>query len=174
VAVSDKSAKDDQNRSECADYVDAIERSVGNNRDSQGIGVIRLGRSAVGFVEEISGEDGKECPEFVATRHEINRIAGYWIDEHLEQDFYFFITQSTGSCEWRRSIFMRRRLDRLAEVLGEKSMTELWDDTVTRFRQRHTLSDEDWRIFRDGTEEERETWRQKNIPVWHAGLPDAQ
>src|SRR5664280_1563309 len=115
-------AKDDQNQSECSDYLDAIERSVGNNRDSQGIGVIRLGHSTVGYVEEISGEEGKECPEFVPTRHEIMRVARYWIDECLEYDFDYFITQCTGSSEWRRSVYMRRRLDRLSEILGEKSM----------------------------------------------------
>jgi hypothetical protein len=154
------SAKHDQNQSRCADYLDAIDRSAGNNRDSQGIGVIRIGRSAVGFVQEISGEEGQECPEFVVTRHELLQLAHFWMSERMNHDFDWFVCQCTGSPEWRRSVYVGRRLDRLTNVLGGRKMQQLWEECVARFRRERSLSEEDWRIFQSGTDAEQEAWRR--------------
>jgi hypothetical protein len=144
------------------DYLDRLEVSVGANRDTEGLGTMAMGPFIVGSVDAINGEGGREVPEFVATRHELKQLAAYWAEERLEQDFDWFLYQSSGSSEWRWSAFISRRLNRLAEVLGQEAMRVVQDDAIVSFRKRYPkITDEDWRVFTTGSEEEQEAWRNK-------------
>jgi hypothetical protein len=144
------------------DYLDRLEVSVGANRDTEGLGTMAVGPFIMGSVDAINGEGGREVPEFVATRHELKQLAAYWAEERLEQDFDWFLYQSSGSSEWRWSAFINRRLNRLAEVLGQEAMRVVQDDAIVSFRKRYPkITDEDWRVFTTGSEEEQEVWRNK-------------
>jgi hypothetical protein len=154
--------EDQQPQSGPRDYLDLLRGSVGTNRDTEGLGTIALGPSVIGRVDAINGEDGKEVPEFVATKHELKQLAGYLVEERIDHDFSWFADQSIGSSEWRWSVFIGRRLDRLTEVLGQEAMERVWDDAIVSFRKRHPkITDEDWRVFTNGSEEEQEAWRKK-------------
>lgn len=144
------------------DYVDQLQESVGTNRDTEGLGAMAVGPFIIGSVDAINGESGKEVPEFVSTRHELAQLAGYWAGERIEHDFDWFLYQSTGSSEWRWSAYINRRLNRLTEVLGPEAMRGVREDSIASFRERYPkVTDEDWRVFTEGTEEEQEAWRTK-------------
>jgi hypothetical protein len=156
------SRETEQSASTATDYIDRLHKSVGANRDTEGLGTMPAGPFIVGSVDAINGEDGKEVPEFVGTRHELKQLAGYWMGERIERDFDWFVFQSTGSSEWRWSEYISRRLDRLAEVLGPEAMRAVHGDAVAAFRKHHPkITDEDWHVFTAGSEEEQEAWRDK-------------
>lgn len=92
----------------------------------------------------------------------LRQLARYWYDERLVQSFWFYIYQSTDSFEWRWSVYINYRLDRLTQVLGMEVMQELQGDAAKSFRNRCTeITDEDWRVFTSGTEDEQQAWRVK-------------
>jgi len=138
-----------------SDYIDRL----GTNRDTKGMGAINVSRFIIGCGEPISGQDGNGVPAFVPTFHELRQLASYWMQERIEHDFDWFTYQQTGSSEWRWSIFIFRRLDRLAAILGDHMMHQVREDAIASFRKRYPkISDDDWRVFTSGTEEEREAW----------------
>lgn len=147
------------------DYFDRLEKSIGTNRDTKGLGIIgTAGRCTMGSVDAINGEDGKEVTEFVVTRHELKQLARYWAEVRIEHDYFYFVSTCSGSSQWRWNVYIDRRLDRLTKVLGHEEMQRVWDDAVESYRQCHPeITDENWRVFTSGTEEEREAWRKA---VW--------
>jgi hypothetical protein len=146
-----------------SDYLDRLEKSAGSNRDTDGLGTMATGPFVVGSVEAINGEDGKEAPEFVATRHELKQLAAHWWTERLDHDFDWFVYQQTGSSEWRWSVYISRRLNRLGQILNEEAMDKAFDDAAARWRKLYKIDDEDWRVFTEGTEEQQEDWREKKL-----------
>src|SRR5271169_6318771 len=110
-----------------SDYLDRLEKSAGSNRDTGGLGTMAAGPLVIGSVDAVNGENGKEAPEFLATRHELKQLAEYWAQERIEHDFDWFLYQSTGSSEWRWSVYISRRLNRLSEILGPEAMRGVWD-----------------------------------------------
>jgi hypothetical protein len=142
-------------------YFERLAVSRGTNRDSDGLGKMNVGPFIVGTVDAINADDGQESHDFVPTRHELKQLAGYWAEERLAHDHEWFVYQCTGSSEWRWSTFIDRRLNRLAEILGDDAMKEVWDKAIASYRRGCPgLTDEDWRIFTCGTDEEQEAWRQ--------------
>lgn len=160
--MSKKVSENQKPGSITTDYLDRLQKSVGSNRDADGLGTMAAGPFVVGGVEAINGEDGKELPEFVATKHELKQLAEYWALEGIEHDFDWFVYQSTGSSEWRWSVYIDRRLNRLSEILGPEEMQRAHKAAVASFRKRNAkITDEDWQIFTKGTEAEQEAWREK-------------
>jgi hypothetical protein len=161
-----------QQPSNAIDFIDRLEASVGTNRDTKGLGTMKVGPCTIGSVGPINGEDGKEVPDFVLTVHELKQLASYWMHERIDHDFDWFAYQQTGSSEWRWSVFISRRLNRLAEILGEDAMKQVRKDAVESYRKRYPkINDEDWRVFTSGTEQEQEAWRTK---LWKEMFPETQ
>lgn len=148
------------------EYFEALQKSVGSNRDTEGLGAMQMGPLIIGSVDAINGENGAEVPAFVITRHELKQLALYWMQERLDFDFDWFLYQSSGSSEWRWNAYIGRRLARLHDILGVHAMNRLWEEACMAFRKgRSQLTDQDWRIFQEGTEEEQEAWRSEHIKV---------
>jgi hypothetical protein len=145
------------------DYLDRLTESAGTNRDTEGLGTMAVGPLIIGSVDAINGEDGREIPEFVATRHELKRLADYWAKQRIEHNFDWFLYHSSGSSEWRWSTYIDHRLTRLTEVLGQEAMRRVQDDVIVSFRKRYPkITDEDWKGFTAGSDEEdQETLRKK-------------
>jgi hypothetical protein len=144
------------------EYLERLAASVGNNRDSNGLGNMNLGRFTVGSVGAINGDDGQEVADFVPTVHELKQLAVYWCEERIAHDFDWCVYQATGSSEWRWSAYIGRRLNRLSEILGDQAMEEVWKKSIASYRRRYPkVTDEDWHIFTTGTEEEQERWRNE-------------
>ncbi len=143
------------------DYLGALERSKGSNRDTEGLGAMAIAGGAliIGSVDAINGQDGKEV-EFPVTRHELRALAAHWWTERVDHDFEWFVYQQTGSSEWRWSAYIARRLDRLGQILGQEAMDKAFDDAAARWRKLYKIDDEEWRVFTKGTEEQQEVWRE--------------
>jgi hypothetical protein len=140
-----KTVNENQAGNSTTDYVDRLRKSVGGNRDTDGLGTMAAGPFVIGSVDAINGEDGKEVPELMATRHELKQLAEYWAQEGIE---------------WRWSAYIDRRLNRLSEILGPEAMRKIHNAAIASFRKhRPKLTDEDWRVFTEGTQEEQEAWR---------------
>jgi len=134
--------------------------------------IMNVGYCTIGSVGPINGEDGKEVPDFVLTLHELKQLALYWMHERIDHDFEWFAYQQSGSSEWRWSVFISRRLNRLAEVLGKEAMQQVGKDAVESYRKCYpSINDEDWRVFTTGTEQEQEAWRTK---LWTEMFPGTQ
>lgn len=147
-------------------YMERLSRTIGSNRHSDGLGIMAMGPLVVGRVDEVNGALRAEVLDFVPTLHEAKQLAIYWAGERLDADFDWFCHQCSGSSEWRWSAFINRRLDRLAEVIGSPVMKEAWAEAVASYRTRYPkISDGDWRIFMQGTEEEQQQWREVNLKI---------
>ena len=66
----------------------------------------------IGSHSEINGEDAQPSG-FVVARHELEQVARYWIWERFLNDFFCFISEMSGSYEWRLSLYSAERLTRL-------------------------------------------------------------
>jgi hypothetical protein len=116
--------------------------------------------------DRVAHDFQEEVPEFLVTRHELRQLASYWYDERLSQSFWFYICQSTDGFSWRWSFYINDRLDRLTQVLGTEVMRELRDDAVNSFRRRCTeITDEDWRVYTSGTEDEQQAYRERILQI---------
>jgi hypothetical protein len=146
------------------EYLDALSKSLGSNRDTEGLGAMAIagGGLIIGSVDAINGQDGEEM-EFPVTKHELRALAAHWWTERLDHDFDWFVYQQTGSSEWRWSVYITRRLNRLGQILGEEAMDKAFDDAAARWRKLYKIDDEDWRVFTEGTEEQQEAWREKKL-----------
>jgi len=157
-------AEESKQKSVAEDYLGALDRSKGSNRDTEGLGAMAIagGGLIIGSVHAINGQDGEEV-EFPVTRHELRALAAYWWTERIDRDFNWFVCQQTGSSEWRWSVYIARRLNRLGQILGDEAMDKAFDDAAARWRKLYKISDADWRVFAQGTDEEQEAWREKKL-----------
>jgi hypothetical protein len=107
-------------------------------------------------------QDDNEVPEYVPTRRELKQLAVYWAVEYIANRFWWFIHQQTGAAErWERNEALIH-INRMGEILGSEMMEIVWSDAEASFRKRGKgLTDEDWRVFAEGTEQEQEAWRDK-------------
>lgn len=156
--------EESKQKSVAEDYLDGLDRSKGSNRDTEGLGAMAIagGGLIIGSLDAINGKDGEEV-EFPITRHELRALAAYWWTERIDHDFDWFVYQQTGSSEWRWSAYIARRLNRLGQILGEEAMDKAFDDASARWRKLYKISDEDWKVFTQGTSEEKDAWREKLV-----------
>jgi hypothetical protein len=141
---------------EAIDYIDRLEATLGANRDTEGLGTMKVGPCVVGGIGAIYGEDGEEAPEFVPTIYELKQLASYWMEEEIDQEYVWFVFGTSGSREWRWNVFIARRLNRLAEILGKEAMQLIHKYALESYQKGHQIDDEEWRAFTTGTEEEQD------------------
>jgi len=123
-----------------------VDNKYNFSSDSKGLGGV--------YVAEVNGPEACKIPEFTPTKHELIQIAKYWYDQVFYNDFYFFTFAQTGSTEWRINMYAERRIDRVAEILSEEELNELLADVERGFKEKYKISDEDWNIFKNGSQEE--------------------
>ena len=129
--------------------------------DSEGLGAWgNKIAGTVGYVSEVNGSEAREVPEFVPTRHELIQIAKYWYLRQLDNDFYFFVFAQTGSSEWRENAYANRRINRIAEILPEQELNQAIEEVERDFKQ-DKISDADWDIFKNGTQEQWKSFQEK-------------
>lgn len=127
--------------------------------DSAGLGPLCVSPFTVGLVDIIAGKGGVEVAGFVATKDELLQLARYWATEILNLDFTYFLYQCTGSSEWRTSLFARRRLDRIADLIGTQEVSNAFNEAEQAFAR--TVERRAWRIFKSGSPEERERFQEE-------------
>ncbi len=106
----------------------------------------------IGHVSEVDGEDAKELPGFVPTRHELFVLVKYWMTQIIDYDFWLFCYEQTSSSERRRSAFGTRRIDRMEGFIGDDAVKRAVDEAHAEYGCKH--QSEAWRIYLHGTDEE--------------------
>jgi hypothetical protein len=104
-------------------------------------------------------QDDNEVPEYVPTRRELKRLAVFWALEYIAHEFWWYLYQQTGSAERQERKEALTHLNRMGEILASEMMELVWSDAEASFRK--GLTDEDWRVFTSGTEDEQQAWREK-------------
>ena len=100
------------------------------NQDNESLHAWGTHRFIVGYVEKVNGSGAEEIPDFVPTRHELLVLAKYWTQERLEQEFWCFCTQSSGSTEWRLLTYARLRIERIADLIAEEEVDCAINDAI--------------------------------------------
>jgi hypothetical protein len=113
----------------------------------------------VGYISEVNGPDSAEVPDFVPTRHELIQLVKYWATLDLEDRFYFFLYDQASSSECRRMAFARRRISRIATVLGEGEVQKAVEEAEQEFGKK--ADPRAWAIFKDGTPEEQDAFQDE-------------
>ena len=108
----------------------------------------------IGFEEEIHGEMGLECEAYKPTRYELTVVAEHWFKEVADIWVWWFYFDVAGGPEGRLEPYARMRIERIADVLGAEVLDEI-SERVWK-EQRDRMGEEDWRVFRNGTPEERD------------------
>jgi len=127
--------------------------------DSEGLGSHGNGRITIGYASEVNGPDSGEVQDFVPTRHELIQLVKYWATLDLDQQFYFFLYTQTGSGERRRREFARRRISRIAAILGAEEVRKAIDEAEQEYGK--TIDPRAWSIFMDGTPEDRDAFQDE-------------
>lgn len=127
--------------------------------DSDGLGFWGNEAFTVGYVEEVNGPDSVEMPEFVPTRYELLQLGKYWVTLALDLQFDFFLYAQTGSSEWRREVFAKRRVGRIAKILGREQVDKLIDQVYEEYGKKQDARA--WAIFMTGTPEEQEAFQDE-------------
>jgi hypothetical protein len=127
--------------------------------DSEGLGYWGNEKIIVGYVSEVNGPDSAEIPDFVPTRHELIQLVKYWATLDIEDLFFFFLYGQTCSSERRRVAFARRRICRIATILGEEEVRKAVEEAENEFSK--TIDPRAWSIFKNGTPAEQEAFQNE-------------
>jgi hypothetical protein len=121
-------------------------------------------------INEVNGSEACEVPQFVPTKHELIQIAKYWFQRLLNIQLWFFATGQSGSSEWREDFYAALRIDRIAEIVPEQELNQAIEEVDRDFKQDKKISDEDWNIFKNGTQEQ---WKSFQDKLWREGKGSA-
>ena len=99
--------------------------------------------------------------EFVPTKHELIQIAKYWFQRQLNIQLWFFATGQSGSSECREDFYAALRIHRIAEIVPEQELNQAIEEVERDFKQDKKISDDDWDIFKNGTEEQWNSYQEK-------------
>ena len=86
----------------------------------------------IGYVEYVNGSGAEPIEGFVATRHELELIARYWIHLAMEHDASVYVYEQTCSSGSREANYAWRRVSRLAAAIGEEFIKRLCSEEAQR------------------------------------------
>jgi hypothetical protein len=127
--------------------------------DSEGLGFRANQGFTVGYVDEVNGPNSVEMPEFVPTPYELIQLAKYWATIVIDLRFDYFLYTQTGSSEYRRSVFAKRRIARIAEILGQEEVNKMIDQAYEEYGKNQNARA--WSTFLNGTPEEQEAFQDE-------------
>lgn len=102
----------------------------------------------IGYVDEVNGEGAAELSAFNPTRHELLRLADYWERVALDLEYFWFETGQVGSDDARRRSFARRRVARIATVIGAEPVDSVIEAVWDEFGK--SCDPEHWNLFLHG------------------------
>ena len=106
-------------------------------------------RLRIMYFDEVNLRARLETFEFVSKNSELIEILRYWSREFLSYDLDVTCTVAQGS-QWRILFFASRRIDRRADK-----------EVRRRFREAFKIDDELWKIYLNGTPEQRKYYRER-------------
>ena len=122
---------------------------VVNNADNEDLKPIVGERLIIGAVPEVNGDEALEIPEFTPTRHELLELVKSWTREATETSFFCWVNRQSGSTEIRLIRFASRRVDRIAELIGDDEVNQAVDTVIATIGEEHG-NDEYWTTFQAG------------------------
>ncbi len=72
-----------------------------------------------GRSDEIHGELGAPCSDYVPTKHELDLLARHWAGVKVEIEDFWQIHEQVGSSDMRQNAYANLRLNRIAKHLGD-------------------------------------------------------
>ena len=123
------------------------------NQSNEGLGPIGL-HLTIGNVPRVNGEDAEEIPGYVCSRHELIQLVEHWWAEVLWIGWKSRILGLEGSEEFRVYKYARRRIDQIGSLIGEEEAERGITAAESKFK--NSVTEEHWRIFIEGSEEERD------------------
>ena len=130
----------------------------------------KAGPFRTGYLDEIHGDGGAECTAYSPTQHELLVIARHWLRRRLDIRLDWFYFQRSSSSGIRLEPYASKRLSRIAGVIGKAAVEEVV--TEVEEEQRRRMGEEDWRVFVEGTDEERNAIVEKtNQGIKGGGCP---
>ena len=104
------------------------------------------------FVDAVNGPGPEEFKQYDPTRCELLLLARHWAEVNLGIQLDWYLYGQTGSTEIRLGPFANRRLDSIAEAIGDAAVHEVVTEIENEARER--MGDELWEIFINGDEEQ--------------------
>ncbi len=117
------------------------------------------GVCVIGSVDEVNGRGAIAVPEFTVSRHELLVLLKYWAEIEVDNSFFPFCCQQSGSDWSRKRAFAGKRVSRIAEALGDdKLVKEALDQVHEAYaKEQDGLA---WKVFTGkATEQEGEEFR---------------
>lgn len=122
------------------------------NADNSGLGPIGQG-IIIGYVDQVNGSGAEEFEGFVPTRYELIQLAKHWAKVAIDIEYFWFCYEQPSSSEIRLRPFAWRRVNRIADVLGDEAVQKAVDAAYEEYGKRQDART--WNIFLNGTPEER-------------------
>lgn len=101
----------------------------------------------------------KEIATFVPTRDEMIQLVKYWVMEAIDEEYFIFWGQCFGGSNRRRIDFDWKRVNDIAQILGEeetdRAVKKAYEEMAQDIDQSH------WIVFRYGTHEERTAFQDE-------------
>ncbi len=115
----------------------------------------RPGRFCIGYVDEVNGPGAIAVPEFTVSRHELLVLLKYWAEIEVDNSFFPFCCQQSGSDWSRKRAFAGKRVYRIAEALGDdKLVKEALDQVHEAYaKEQDGLA---WKVFTGKATEQEE------------------
>ena len=95
-------------------------------------------------------------------RSELKELVKLWAEQAFRLDFSIFAYGSFGESDLGARDFMRSRVDRISEVLGDSEVHEI----VNYVKSKLCAEDKGWDIFFNGTKEQREAILEEYKQRW--------
>lgn len=122
------------------------------NQSNEGLGPTGSPFITIGYVPRVNGEDAEEIPGYICSRHELIQLVEHWWAEVLWIVWKSRILGLEGSEESRVYIYAKRRIEQISSLIGEEQANRGITAAERRFKK--GLTEEHWRIFSEGSQEE--------------------
>jgi hypothetical protein len=103
--------------------------------------------------------DTQDSPGFVPTHSELIQLLKYWVREAIDDKYFIFAGQCFGSSDFRRIDSVWKRVNEIAQILGEeetdKAVKKAYEEAAQDFEQ------SDWILFRYGIRKEVSAYQDK-------------
>ena len=93
-------------------------------KESEGLGAWGNGKFVFGLAKGVNDEVAALVDGFKPTGYELEILAQHYLEEALDIEFFWECDESIGSGEMRSHSFAWRRVNTIAEILGEKRYKE--------------------------------------------------
>ncbi len=86
-----------------------------------------------GFCDEIHGEQGAPCPDYIPTKHELELLARHWAGVKVDIEDFCAAYEQVGSSDMRQHAYAILRLGRIRKYLGDARIEEIIEEAWKKY-----------------------------------------